>query len=700
MSVQASDKRVERIAFDIGGTFTDVVVLWADGRLQTAKILSLLETVGRDIRVKLGLEDVPVGSFIHGTTVAANALLENKLARVGLITTTGFRDALEMRSQRRPNVYDINWDRPPSLVPREWRLELDERVLADGRVERPLDPAQARAAVAQLAAADVEALAVVLINSYVNDAHERVVAEFARALEPPRPVSVSSEEFAEAREYERTSTTVVNAALMPVVDRYLDRLEAQLGVGARELLIMQSNGGLMTAEVARRRPVQMVESGPAAGVLGAARLAREANLGQVLAFDMGGTTAKASLIENGVPLEKPGGEVGGGANLAGRFFGGAGHAVRVPALDIAEVGAGGGSIAWIDAGGALRVGPEGAGADPGPVCYRRGGTRPTVTDANVILGYVNPVGLAGSTVDIDREAAVNALRREIADPLGLSVLDAAYGIVRVANATTMRALRSVSIERGMDPRRMVLLAFGGSGPVHAASLAADMGVPQVYVPPFPGIFSAVGLLLADYRYDTVRTAHFALDRLDEPALMALVRELEQQAHTTLASQGIAPAAIVLRPEADVQYKGQEMALTLALPPPGANFGERLHAAFGEAHRAAFGYERGNPSEIVALRMRATARASDIRIGDMARGASHLKGADRSPAAASRQAYFGAARGSAEVPVVGRFDLAETPRVGPLIVEEWDTSVVVPPGWTARRDGAGNIVLDRQEGNAP
>jgi N-methylhydantoinase A len=698
--VQVSDGRIERIAFDIGGTFTDVVVLWADGRLQTAKILSLLETVGRDIRVKLDIEDAPVGSFIHGTTVAANALLENKLARIGLITTAGFRDALEMRSQRRPNVYDINWDRPPPLVPREWRLELKERILADGRIDAPLDAAEARAAVDALAAAGVEALAVCLVNSYVNDAHERKVAALVRALDPPLPVSVSSEEFAEAREYERTSTTAVNAALMPVVDRYLTRLESQLGVGARELLIMQSNGGLMTSAVARRRPVQMVESGPAAGVLAAARLAREAGLAQVLAFDMGGTTAKASLIENGVPLEKPGGEVGGGANLASRFFGGSGHAVRVPALDIAEVGSGGGSIAWIDPGGALRVGPEGAGADPGPVCYGRGGDRPTVTDANVLLGYVNPVGLAGATVGIDRDLAADAMRRRIAEPLGLSVLDAAYGIVRVANATTMRALRSVSIERGMDPRRMVLLAFGGSGPVHAASLAADMGIPQVYVPPFPGIFSAVGLLLADYRHDTVRGVHFPLERLDEAALAAQLRELELAARATLVGQGIAADAIDLLLEADVQYKGQDMSLSLAIPPAGPDLGPRLHAAFGEAHRAAFGYKRDVASEIVSLRVRATARASETRIGDMARGASHLKSAVRQPSARGRQAYFGAAAGTRETAVVGRPDLDATPRRGPLIVEEWDTSVVVPPGWTARRDDAGNIVLDREEGDAP
>ena len=686
-----TQQRIERIAFDIGGTFTDVIVLWSDGRIQTGKLLSLLDSVGGDMLRTFELEGLAVGNFVHGTTVATNALLEHKTAKVALITTAGFRDILEMRSQRRPNVYDIAWERSPPLVPRWDRFEVRERMRSDGSVETPLAPEAAAAAVDAALASKPEALALCLINSYVNGAHEVMLAEAVRRRDPAMPLSVSATDFAEMKEYERTSTTVVNAALMPVVDAYLGRLESQLGASGNDLQVMQSNGGLIGSAAARHRPVQIIESGPAAGVLAAARLAGEVGIDQALAFDMGGTTAKASLIRNGAPLEKPGGEVGAGVNMASRFFGGAGHAVQVPSLDIAEVGAGGGSIAWIDQGGALRVGPEGAGAQPGPVCYGRGGERPTVTDANVVLGYINPGGLAGATVAIDREAAAAAIERVIARPLGLSLLTAALGIVQVANATTMRALRAVSIERGIDPRQLSMIAFGGSGPIHAAPLAAVLGAACIYVPPFPGIFSAVGLLLAEYRHDGVRSLAMPIDALDAALLAERRDELEAQVRGAMAGA----RGIELTPLVDLRYRGQDKPLTLPLPAAEgtAELRSALQAAFDREHRAVYGYLRSEAPEIVALRLRGTASAGvGQSIAELAQAATPHARVVEAPR--QRQACFDAKAGLVEVRVLQRADLGETPLAGPLIVEEWDTAAVVSPGWTARRDRLNNIVLER------
>src|SRR5215510_4387215 len=323
----------------------------------------------------------------------------------------------------------------------------------------------------------------------------------------------------------------------------MDRLEQHLSAYSQRLLIMQSNGGIMSAQVARRRPAYMIESGPAAGVLAAARFAAETGLNQVLSFDMGGTTAKACLVENGAPLEKAGGEVGGGATMTTRLFGGGGHALRVPSLDIVEVGAGGGSVAWIDDGGALRVGPHSAGAEPGPVCYGRGGQEPTVTDANVVLGYMNPEAIAGSTLRINRQAAWEAIERRIAGPLKLEVLPAAYGMTLVANATMMRALRAVSTERGRDPREFTLIAFGGAGPIHAAALAESLGISRVLIPLFPGLFSALGLLLADYRHDYIRSIATILNAVDPQSILRQYEELEATAQEELGQEGVSPASI-------------------------------------------------------------------------------------------------------------------------------------------------------------
>jgi len=680
-----------RVGFDIGGTFTDVIVLGDDGQLTTAKVLSLLDRVGEDIVacVQRSAPTARVESFVHGTTIASNAVIENKTALAGLITTRGFRDELEMRGQRRPNIYDVAWDRLPPLVPRSLRLEVRERILGDGSIEQPLDAKEAQEVIRKLLEAHVEAVAVCLINAYLNPTHERHIGRLITEMAPHIIVCLSSDVHPEIREYERTSTTVINASLIPVVDRYLNQLERYLAAYSKRLLIMQSNGGIMTAQAARRRPVYMIESGPAAGVLAAARLASETGLDQVLSFDMGGTTAKACLIENGVPLEKPGGEIGGGATMTTRLFGGGGHALRVPSLDIVEVGAGGGSVAWIDDGGALRVGPHSAGAEPGPVCYGRGGREPTVTDANVVLGYMNPETIAGATLRINRQAAWDAIEQGLARPLKLDVLPAAYGVTQVANAAMMRALRAVSTERGRDPREFTLIAFGGAGPIHAAALAESLGISRVLVPLFPGLFSALGLLLADYRHDYIRSVARSLDAVDPHALVRLYEELETTAREELLQEGVAEEAIRFERQVDLKYGYQVSELTLPFPTDAeiVDLQARLAGIFTEAHKQAFGYDRDDPIELVNLRLRALASAERMRFTDLVSRVSSEGQRNNEP----RQAYFGPAGGTLTTAIRRRADIVGE-QSGPLIIEEPDTTVVVPPGWALQRDRYGNLIL--------
>jgi N-methylhydantoinase A len=683
-----------RVGFDIGGTFTDVIVLGDDGRLTTAKVLSLLGRVGEDIVacVQRSASTGTVESFVHGTTIGSNAVIENKTAVTGLITTKGFRDELEMRGQKRPNIYDVSWDRLPPLVPRSLRLEVKERILGDGSVEQPLDPQETRAVIGKLLDAHVEAIAVSFINAYLNATHEKQVGRLIAELAPRMVVCLSSDIHPEIREYERTSTTVINASLIPVVDQYLNQLERHLSAYSDRVLIMQSNGGIMTSHAARRRPAYMIESGPAAGVLAAARLASETGLDQVLSFDMGGTTAKACLIENGAPLEKPGGEVGGGAMMTSRLFGGGGHALRVPSLDIVEVGAGGGSIAWIDDGGALRVGPHSAGAEPGPVCYGRGGLEPTVTDANVVLGYMNPDAIAGATLKIDRQAAWEAIERKIAAPLKLDVLPAAYGITQVANATMMRALRAVSTERGRDPREFTLIAFGGAGPIHAAALAESLGISRVQIPLFPGLFSALGLLLADYRHDYLRSMATLLGKVDPQNVLRQYEELEATAREELLQEGVSAEAIRFERQIDLKYGYQVAELTLPFP-VGTNptdLRTKLTQLFTDAHKQAFGYDRDDAIELVNLRLRAFASAGRVQFADLV---AHVS-LPPSEQQESRHAYFGPTQGSLETQVLRRADITGERR-GPVIVEEPDTTVVVPPGWSARRDEQGNLLLTKK-----
>ncbi len=513
---------------------------------------------------------------------------------------------------------------------------------------------------------------------------------------PETMISVSHEVLPEIREYERMSTTCINAYLMPVVNRYLNSLERELGGYARGLRIMQSNGGVMTADHARRHPVQLIESGPAAGALAAAALTRRIGIEQAVAFDMGGTTVKACLIERSTPVEKNEMEVGGAANASARYSRGAGYTLSIPALDIVEAGAGGGSIAWIDESGALRVGPVSAGAAPGPACYKRGGLRPTITDANVVLGYMNPRAIAGGTVGLDRAAAIEAIERELGSRLGLSVQEAAYGIYQVANAAMTRAIRAVTTERGRDPRDYALIAFGGAGPIHAADLATSLGMKQVCVPLFPGLFSALGLMMADLRYDYVQSIPGRLDSIDIPELQKKYDTLAARVAAEIAKENVDARLLKLERFMDLRYQRQTSELTLAVPDPlpESSFATTMTKLFHEEHERTYGYRRHNePVTLVNLRLKAFAPTSNINFAELAE---HFRRSiPRSETVnETRTAYFGPAFGEQRTRILSRTALLGKIVEGPIVLEEFDTTIVVPPGWAVSLDQLGNVILGR------
>jgi N-methylhydantoinase A len=689
-----------RLGVDIGGTFTDIVCLEAGGRIRVKKVSSSPDDYARaiveglrELSRETGLAGADVAEVLHGTTVASNAILEGRGARTGLITTRGFRDVLELRRLRMPRLYDLAWEKPAPLVERFLRAEVTERVSASGEVRVPLDPAEAERVLDALLAESVEALAVCLLNAYANPVHEQALAALVARRAPHLTLSVSHEVLPEIKEYERTSTTVINAYVTPVVRRYL----ARLGAGLREidvtapLLVMQSNGGLTSAEAAGHFPMHIVESGPAAGVVGAQALARRLGLARLITFDMGGTTAKASIVEDGEVHRAGEIQVGGGITVGSRLLTGAGYLLRVPAIDLAEVGAGGGSVVWIDAGGALRVGPHSAGAEPGPVCYDLGGDAPTLTDASLILGYLNPAQLAGGSVKLNPARAHEAFEARVARPLGLPLAEAAHGAHLIAASSMIRAIRAVSIERGRDPRDYALFAFGGNGPLFAAALARALEVRTIVVPPAPGLFSAFGLLYADPERHYVRTARGATRRLDAARLAEAWARLEAEARADFARDGLTGAAVRLRRLADARYQGQTSELTVAAPdgPVGPAWLAAVEEAFGREYERTYGHRAGpeEPVELVNLRLVARGLADRPRVPD------RVDVGRDGPAArpAPRPAYFGPEAGWLPTPILRRADLAPG-LAGPCIVEEYDATCLVPPGGHARLDAAGNIVI--------
>ncbi len=695
-----TDSAGVRIGVDIGGTFTDIVLARADGTLHVAKVSSTPRDPGeavvrglRGLLADIGVDPGQVIEIVHGTTVASNTILQKTGARTGLLTTRGFRDVLEIGRIRTPEMFDLTWDKPVPLVERRYRLEVDERVAADGTIVRDLDTASVEVAADRLAADGVSSVAICLINSYANPAHEQAVERLIAARHPHLKISASYRVLPEMKEYERTSTTVVNAYILTVMQAYLDRLQDGLraiGISA-PLLVVASNGGVVSAAAAAEKPVFAVGSGPAAGVSGAGRLGSRSGCPDLIAFDMGGTTAKASLVEAGRASLTTEYEFREGISTPSRFIKAGGYMLKVPAIDIAEVGAGAGSIASIDSGGLLQVGPESAGADPGPACYGLGGDRPTVADANVILGFLNPEALAGGSMRIDRALAERAIVRHIAEPLGLDLAAAAHGIRAVANANMARAVRSVTVERGRDPRDFALMCFGGAGALHAIDIARALEIRRVLVPELPGVFTAVGMLASDVEHHFVQAHAAALDGLDIDAMNHALANISRQAMAVLAEEGYDEDASEIRLLADLRYVKQSSEITVPLSASRVTpiVIEQLTSDFVAAYRRAYGYASAETPELVNLRAVAIGcRPTRLEFGDLRVTAPPAPGVG-----ASRPVSFARDTATVETPVIDRTEITANPMSGPAIIETYESTIPVPPDARARRDDIGNIVIE-------
>lgn len=687
-----------RIGADVGGTFTDVVVLDGRGNPYTQKVPStpphfekaVIQAIGAWLG-STGISGARVREVAHGTTVATNAVLEGRGARTALVTTKGFRDVLELRRIRVPVLYDWFFQKPGELVERYLRFEVDERVLANGEVQSGLRESELWDLKKKLEREAVQSVAVCFLHAYAYPEHERMVGRFLRKHLPHLTVSLSSEILPERKEYERTATTAVNAYVRPVMRGYLNALRRNLRRMEIEapLLIMQSAGGLTPEEDAASRPVFILESGPAAGVLAAATTASRMGLANVITFDMGGTTAKASMIEEGRLGYHSEYEVGASLSTGSRLMGGSGELIRAPSLDIAEVGAGGGSIACLDRAGGLHVGPRSAGAVPGPACYRRGGKEPTVTDANVVLGYVRPGPLANGEVHVDPEAARRAIQDRIAGPLGIGLLEAAEGIHRIANTRIMKALREVSTERGRDPREFVLMAFGGSGPVHAAGLAEELSVQRVMVPALPGLFSALGLLYSDVERHGVRSCLLSIESLRPREIEELRETLEKDMLAWFRQGDYSAERIQLACSVDMRFRGQTSEIRIPLPakPLTPQHVDTLRQTFEDEHERLYGHRSAAGHTVEVLAVRLVGKVVQHRTeGDFQ--LPELQG----ETVPSRTAYFGSRWGAVDTPVVTRTSLREVTQ-GPLLIDEYDSTVVVPPATRVWLDDLRNVVME-------
>ena len=686
-----------RIGVDIGGTFTDVVLLSGSGTMRTRKVLSTPDDYARGVidgvlglLRSAGVEPSAVVGVVHATTVASNTVLEGRGARTALITTEGLRDVLEMRRLRIPVMYDLQYEKPAPLVPRRRRYEVAERIGPGGDVRRELDRDSVVAAAAAVKRDDVGAAAVALLHAYANPEHEEQAAEILReVLGDDVYVSRSADILPEIREYERTSTAVVNAYVGPAVTSYIRSLTEKLqaaGIDA-PLEIMQGAGGTMSPRAALKRPAYLIESGPAAGVIACAHLARLTGAPNMISFDMGGTTAKAAMLEDGEPVKTTEYEIGGGINLSSRLVKGGGYAIKLPFIDLSEIGAGGGSIVGIDELGTASVGPQSAGAAPGPVCYGLGGTEPTLTDALVVLGHLNASQLAGGEVPLHAEAARTVIEEAVAERLGLDPLEAAYGVVMVAVATMTRAVKAVSTYRGRDPRDFVLVAFGGNGPVVGVDIARALSMRRVLVPPAPGVFSAVGLLFSQTEHEFVRTLFLRSGEIDADTITDAYRSLADEATAALRDEGIAPEAATFQRLADLRYAGQAYELTVRVP-EGQVDAEELVGAFVAEHERTYGHGSAeDPVDLVSIRMLAR-----IARPDAPATISPVGAAARTVAGETRQAYFGPEAGLVEAPVLTREALRERVVEGPLFVDEYDSTTVVPPGCRATLDAFGCIEI--------
>ncbi len=687
-----------RVAFDIGGTFTDFVLVDdASGEVAVHKVPSTPADPSRAVTdgmpallAKAGVAAEAIGHLLHATTVATNAIIQRKGAKTALITTRGFRDVLILGRQKRYETYDLHMVKPEPLIPREHIYEVGERVSYEGKVLTPLDGADVAAALEQIAAEGYEAVAVAFLHAYANPAHERSVGEAVRAHLPDVALSLSVDVSPKLREYERTNTTVANSLVKPLVGAYVRRLSesfAAMGADA-ELSIMQSNGGLVSPELAREYPIRIVESGPAAGVLLAGQVGRQIGAEHVLSFDMGGTTAKLGAVDGGEPVIAPTFEID-----PVKYKKGSGLPINVPAVELIEIGAGGGSIAAaVD--GAIRVGPESAGADPGPACYGQGGVRPTVTDANLVLGYLHPGYFNGGAMGLDREAAARAVQEHVAKPLGLSLEEAAWGVHLIATGNMEHALRVVSVERGRDPRKYAMVAFGGAGPVHAARIARALGVQRVVVPRAAGVGSAVGMLAAESRLDASVTRLLRLDEASADDLRAIYDDLATRLEADLAHlPGANDTAPVFKRFAYMRHAGQGFEIHVDLPsaePIDDLFLTEAEVAFRAAYKSR--YHTEDPESAVegvdwALavsipRGESSSATSDEALPD---------GTGEPPT--ERSAWFPEAGGFTPTRVWRRETIAAATVIrGPAIIEDAEATTVLLPGDEARLGPGGHLII--------
>jgi N-methylhydantoinase A len=679
-----------RVAVDIGGTFTDVVVFdETKSSLALAKTLSTPAELARGVLdglTKAAVRFDEVSTLIHGSTIVVNAIIERKGARTALVTTKGFRDVYEIGRINRPESFNPRFRKHRPLVPREDIFEVTERLLADGSVRTPFDEKEAREVARVIKEEGFEAAAVLFLHAYREPRHEIRMCEILRELEPKLFISASHELSREYREYERTSTVAANAYVGPRVSQYLGDLERRLKANKflGNLMIMQSNGGLSDVELARRQCIQMMESGPAGGVVGTMALCELLNLDAAIAFDMGGTTAKACVIRRGEPSLSPDYFIGGYNE---------GLAVRIPVLDIVEVGTGGGSIAWLDEGGGLHVGPRSAGAEPGPASYGRGGTEPTVTDANVVLGRLSPERFLGGEMRLDRNAAVTALTERLARPLGVTLERAACGMLQVATSAMANAVRHVTLERGLDPRDFTLVAYGGGGPLHAASVAKELSIGRIVIPNAPGHFSALGMLMADLRRDYVQTLFERLDDLEMYQLEDQFRQLEAEGQKALEASGIPTDRIFFERAADMRYVGQEHAVAVRMP---ARVGDESARAeikrlFDEAHELRYSHSAPEESaDVVSLRVSAIGRLGKPEFARIARG-------ERTPPDGARRgsrSVIFEGDGAIDAPVYDRTKLLQGNVIeGPAIIEEVASTTVVEPGDRVTVNEYGHLVME-------
>lgn len=688
---------MNQIGVDIGGTFTDLVGYRA-GELLLAKTLTTPENPTLGVANALELANTELAEldeFLHGSTIAINTVLERKGVATALITTAGFRDVYEIGRGNRPEAFNIHFQRPAPLIPRDLRFEVEERLNARGDVLVPLDEDAVLKLGAALVARGVESIAICFLHSYANPQHEIAAGRLLRDAYPQLFVTLSHEILREFREYERTSTTALNAYVGPRVQRYLDTLKSHLeerNFGGA-IHIMRSNGGSMSLAHASIEPVSMMESGPVAGMIAAGHVARTLGIRQAIGFDMGGTTAKATLITDGIPAIEDGYYIGGYAT---------GQPMQLPVVSIVEVGAGGGSIAWCDRSGGLHVGPQSASSTPGPVCYGRGGTEPTVTDANVVLGRLNPGRFLGGGMALDLAGARESLRARIGERLDLSVEAAAMGVVRIADSAMALAVRAVSVRKGVDPRDAAMIAFGGAGPVHAAALCKEISIPTLVIPKLPGNFSALGMLLAPWRHDLVRTLVGVLGKLEQSTVQLAFDELTAAAKRQLLDDELSDRDARLDFAVDLRYRGQEHSITVPLAGPDAlsHTNTEMRARFDELHEQRYGHSAdGEVIEVVNLRLTATVLRGDQNADDFI-SAPFVAG-ERQPEQ-TRDVYLDDSARPVTARILWRPALEPGFTVeGPAVIEEPHSTTVIFPGDVARITEHGHMVvsINLPEGNA-